>query len=410
MAPPAAPTRAYLALWAVFPVLVPFYLMGTVKSAPQLAGEVLSPHHPHTKVESGVPQIADFWMAGTMLLVFGGIGIVLWARYVPAVKAYAWFVAYVIVVNGIWSVWIRDSDWPLMRSALFYTYDFLLLLTFLTLYSCFGNALLRVTMYAVAASVLLQAALSPWGIDRTTVRQALFFNNPNQLGYFALLAGTVFYLCSRQVRAGVLLETVVYVAVAFLAAVSLSKAAVVALGLLLVLVFLKRPILLLLAGAFILVVLANVDSLTVLAEKLERRLDTYAADDSLEQRGYDRILNHPEYLLFGAGEGAHSRFISGHPGEMHSSWGTLLFCYGIIGTALFVWGLFLLLRRVDLRASLCLVPIFLYGSAHQGLRFSLFWVVLAVLGCLAPRAEPVPTDPVPKGPDRIPATPAPGLT
>jgi hypothetical protein len=402
MSPPVAPTRAYLALWAVFPVLVPFYLFSTTKTAPQLSGAPGSLHQMTTKVEGGVPQIADYWMTGVMLLVFGGIGIVLSTRFLPVIKAYAWFLAYAFVVNGIWSVWIRDGDWPLLRSALFYSYDFLLFVTFLILYSCFGHELLRVTLYAVAASVALQVVLSPWAIDRTTVRQSLFFNNPNQLGYYALLAATVFYLCSRHVRVGVVVQAGFYVAVALLAALSLSKAAVIAFGLLLVLVFLRRPVMLLLAGVFLCIVFVNVDDLSALADKLERRLDTASSDETLDERGYDRILNHPEYLLFGAGEGAHSRFISNHPGEMHSSWGTLLFSYGVIGTGLFLYGLYLLLRRVELRASLCLVPVFLYGSAHQGLRFTLFWLALAVLGCLATKPEPVPVDKDPS-PDAVPA-------
>lgn len=383
----AAPSRAYLVLWAVFPVLVPFYLMGTPRTAPQLAGDITPPPQLTLKIESGVPQIADYWMATLMLLVFAGIGIFLWRRFVPTVFAFAAFAAYALAVNLVWTVMVREPELPFLRSSLFYLYDLLLFVVVLVLYSCFGRAFLRVTLYAIAASVFLQVLLSPFAVDRMTFRQSLHFNNPNQLGYYAVLAGTVFYLCTLKIRVNPVLQVCVYTAVGYLAVVSLSKAALLALGALFVLVMLNRMAMLLLGGlalgAALLMVKPPPPGLGHnLGYNLERRIETEDADESFAKRGYDRILNHPEYLLFGAGEGANYRFISEHPGEMHSSWGTVLFSYGILGAGLFAYGLWVLVRHVPLRAGLALLPVLLYGSAHQGLRFTLFWVFLGVLCAL----------------------------
>jgi hypothetical protein len=114
------------------------------------------------------------------------------------------------------------------------------------------------------------------------------------------------------------------------------------------------------------------------------RLATPGEYDSLAARGYDRIVNHPEYLFFGAGEGAYERFKSElYPwGEIHSTFGTLLFCYGILGTGLFVCGLFFACRR-DLRAALYFLPAFVHGTAHHGGRFAFFWTMLAFVCCCA---------------------------
>src|SRR5262249_46628140 len=64
--------------------------------------------------------------------------------------------------------------------------------------------------------------------------------------------------------------------------------------------------------------------------------------------------------------------------EIHSSVGTILFCYGIIG--LFLAGRFVLLivRGAGWRMGLMLLPVLLHQLAHQGLRFSLMWVTLAL--------------------------------
>lgn len=379
--------KAYLAIWAVFPVLIPFYLMGTERAGPQLAGAALLPNQFPTKMESGVPQIADYWMVLLMVLVFAGPGILLLRRTVPSVLALSCFVFYALVVNTVWSILTNQPDLPFLRSSLFYVYDFLLLVVFLVLYARFGDDLLRVTLYALAASVFLQVLLSAYALDRSTFRQSLYFNNPNQLGYFAVLTGSIFYLGTVKIRINPYFQVLFYVGAGYLAALSLSKAALFGFGLLLLLILGRRASGLLLGAALLGGVVVLGLGQTTVWENLERRLESDSTDDSLGKRGYDRIFNHPEYLVFGAGEGAHHRFISDHPGEMHSSWGTMIFCYGVIGAGLFLFGLFRLLRGVPFQAGLALLPIFFYGSAHQGLRFTLFWVFLAFLCCLKKAPE-----------------------
>ena len=106
------------------------------------------------------------------------------------------------------------------------------------------------------------------------------------------------------------------------------------------------------------------------------------ADDSAEQRGYDRIWLYPEYLLYGAGEGAEERFgeTAGGDIEMHSTFGTVLFSYGIFGFGLFLLFLWIIFRRAPHRQLVYFAPICLYGLTHQGLRFSLMWVFLGTRG------------------------------
>src|SRR5207244_2905269 len=92
------------------------------------------------------------------------------------------------------------QDRSFVQSALFYIYDILLLLTFLVLHAVFRLRFLRLTVHAIAASVFLQVLLSPLATVPSWHRQTLFFTNENQLGYFALLATTVFFLGTRHFR------------------------------------------------------------------------------------------------------------------------------------------------------------------------------------------------------------------
>jgi hypothetical protein len=120
-----------------------------------------------------------------------------------------------------------------------------------------------------------------------------------------------------------------------------------------------------------------------IVDRATGRFETTADEDSgvsLAGRGYDRIWNHKEHWIVGAGEGAYTRFksdIGSH--ELHSSLGTLFFSYGIVGTSLFASFGFILLRGAGLRGVLQVIPAALYGLTHQGLRFTLLWVLLATV-------------------------------
>ncbi len=68
--------------------------------------------------------------------------------------------------------------------------------------------------------------------------------------------------------------------------------------------------------------------------------------------------------------------------EIHSSVGTILFSYGIVGSILFLVFTWRLIRRARWRLLILLLPPLLYAGAHQGLRFTMLWTVLAVFVAL----------------------------
>ena len=64
--------------------------------------------------------------------------------------------------------------------------------------------------------------------------------------------------------------------------------------------------------------------------------------------------------------------------EIHSSAATVLFSYGVVGATLFIVFIVRLMRGASLRSAMMLLPPVIYTVAHQGLRFSMLWIVLAV--------------------------------
>jgi hypothetical protein len=122
--------------------------------------------------------------------------------------------------------------------------------------------------------------------------------------------------------------------------------------------------------------------LTALERRSDRlgRLAAYFAQD----RHLIWLVDYPEHLILGAGEGASERFYTPRyredsGAEVHSTLGVVLFAYGIPGTALFLLFLWRLARADPAHVLTLIVPLLVYGLAHNGLRFSLLWFCLAVV-------------------------------
>lgn len=100
-------------------------------------------------------------------------------------------------------------------------------------------------------------------------------------------------------------------------------------------------------------------------------------DDSLSMRGYDRISDYPQYWVFGAGEGAYERFDNATY-EFHSTLGTVQVSYGIVGLLQFLFIIFYVIRKNGFKGWYILACLLIYGLAHNGLRNSMFWMLLSL--------------------------------
>jgi hypothetical protein len=360
----------FLKLWFVYPLLVPFYLMGK------------TPIPGTEKVEGGVPQIADYYLIAFMALVLCKLPFRLRGSAVMVAQALVCFIGWTAVVNLAWSTELEDLS--LVKSSLYYVYDGLLLFTCLVLYANFKEQFLYVTVQSVGTSVVLQAILSPLAPQGNNIfRQAAFFNNENQLGYFCVLAATIFVLGARRFSIRLRYQAIFFAALGYLALISQSRGGLLGLGVLTVVSCLGRPVRLLFTFGGAAVVYLVLALTPQMLSKSDGRLVTGGEYDTPATRGYDRIVNYPEYTLLGAGEGVYERFRSElYASEIHSSYGTLLFCYGIPGTLLFTLML-LFICQSDPWIGLYLIPAFVHGVGHQGLRFAFFWTMLAFLCAMA---------------------------
>lgn len=235
----------------------------------------------------------------------------------------------------------------------------------------------------VASTFLVFSGSSLVLTDQGMSRSIGSFNNPNQLGYFSVcsagIISAIWYVEKRY--------TSIYIfgmALAFYsAATSLSKAAM--LGIVFYLFIMITGLKWWQKACVIAVVSASMLGLSEIDVediKFIRRLGSIGqdSDDSFEARGYGIVMDPDLRLLYGWGEG-YANSLIGH--EVHSTFGNIVVSYGFAGSALALIAVTRLVSRslnskgLVYTASMTL-PVMVYGIAHNGIRFSIFWVFLSV--------------------------------
>jgi len=330
---------------------------------------------------SGLPQPGN-----ALLFVLVPLALKGWNGKLPAsirrtLRPLAWFTAWVFVVNFSWA--LIHWKWGLqdyVLHPLYYIFNAVVFFTALVIYQRHGEVFVRVTGYVVIGVVLFQVVASVVSRGDVT-RGTLFFNNPNQLGYYALLSACLIALVQRPVKMSIVTASIALTGCTYLSVLSASRAATAGIGILFVLLVFSNPRLIIVGIIAAVGLLAVGGPIASSMDYSQRRalLERDPNADFVEERGYDRLWDYKEHLLLGAGEGDVERFSSAETArEIHSSAATVLFSYGVVGATLFLLFALRVITRAHLRSTVILVPTFAYTIAHQGLRFTMLWVLLAV--------------------------------
>lgn len=341
--------------------------------------------------ESALPQVSHMLFLLLALMNFG-----LQVRPIPGgteVRILAALVALIFVRQVLYG--IAASEFALMP-AIHAAFNLVVFLTIRSYALRSPDETWRVVLWGLAAGVLIETAALLSGGFRlyvsavVTDRAIGTFNNPNQLGYYAVLVFSVAFLAHLRGTLSLAWLVASYAVCGFLVALSLSKAAMLAFlfvgsaffrgwrfGLFLLLcasVPLFFPLLIEQVSAF-----RFADRLMSIGR---------SRDDSLVARGFGPLLDPDWRLAFGWGEGYVTDLIGV---EIHSTLGNVLISYGIVGFALFA--AFLLACFSSIAAShgrtaalVAIAAFNVYGIAHNGIRFTMLWVFLALTFSVARRA------------------------
>jgi len=373
-------------VWALFVFLIPFYVFS-----------------------SGVPQPGDMLVIPLVLMTLRSWNGRLDRRARRPVVTLAAFTLWIVIVDWGWALVLGNfgllgAD-TFLLFPIYYIYNALVFLVVCVLYQRYGKRFLSLTLNLVFLTVVVQtaAALLAYRVVGGGHRGVGFFNNPNQLGFFVLVAASIIALGKGRLGFGSIKSGIGLTLCLYLALLSASRAAVIGSGLLFALTVISSPKRLVVVVLVVVPLLAIGGPFSDALDRTQARLaeQRYPQFNFFQQRGYDRILANKEYWLLGAGEGGTSRFVDTTvigATEIHSSIGTIFFSYGIVGISLFLVFLYRVVERGALRTTIILLPALSYTVAHQGLRATLVWILFALIVCikLMPRTDPVPAAPAMK--------------
>lgn len=345
---------------------------------------------------SGQPQISHFILLVFAILVFVQIGGEFSVR-LSGLVIFMFFTVW-IVVRQIYFIG-EGGPGSLFGSkhliaVAFYIFNFIIFLSVFAFTERNPDSALRIAFYAflaavaVAVGAALIAGSSLRSEDGELVRAVGSFNNPNQLGYFSLCAIGVLLLIWRATKVN---QVYLWVGVAgciYLCLLSLSKSAIISCAVyslcMLAGVTGRKRVVFFFVFAVAVAALIRTDFSEF---QFASRLSTVGLDndDSLEGRGYGLIFRGLPYFIFGSGEG-YAQMIIGH--EVHSTFFSVAISYGIVGLVPILLLIISIFGRLVsafgfVFAVGLLSPTLLYGVAHNGSRFSIFWLFLAICSAVA---------------------------
>jgi hypothetical protein len=341
---------------------------------------------------SGTPQPADFLLLLTIVATL----LVAWRQAPSEPVLYislALFGGWIVLVNAIW--FFISPDFLFLKKTSFYLFNMLVFWFVVTAGYHDFERLKVVVWWSCVIALMTQVLYLEFVFHGLGKRATGTFNNPNQLGYWALLLMASLAVVKERapLRA---LDILALGAGFYVLMLSLSKAATIS-GMVLILFIiafcrLQRASGLVLSVLLVLGLLFQIASGGLVerfrsfeaVNNLEHRLSGlgHQEDDSLLHRGYIRLLQHPQYLAFGAGEGGFERLSQDakkQGKELHSTLGTILMSYGLIGLGLFAILMLVIFGRAPPASIAYLMPVMMYSITHVGIRFSEFWVFLGLV-------------------------------
>ncbi len=312
------------------------------------------------------------------------------------------FLICVMAVNGIYWLLIKHPD--SIKYSIYWSYAIMIIWSFRQIGT--RTSVLQVSAGILKLSILFQTAIWLLGYGRTyyeywgATRFMGTFNNPNQMAYviFLILLLLYFYEPDKKkfwlfgIMAGILIGATKSTGV-FLGWVSLAffdgliifyrlsrkrKGYRICWGIFWCCIAVGVPLFLWLIWpeSGFLIEKTNYSLIARIQEKIYK-VWTGGLKGLVYDRGWERMILYPQYLLYGAGEGNEGRFsLAVWQSEIHSTLFSIWFCYGIGPLLLFVRWLYDNLKQVFVKYWPVYAALFLECITVINYRQPFFWLVL----------------------------------
>jgi hypothetical protein len=343
---------------------------------------------------SSLPQIGPLTFAVMFIGVFmsGGLVIDLEDKFqVRAVLYIALFAGWALIVDGLYSV--TEHTIEPVASAPFYAFGLLVTLVFLTVMNRGGETAARAIYYAFAFGAITQAMIAAAGLGRMyfNLREMNFFDNPNQLGYFAVLTSVYLTYFGRQLKINFAWQNFALICAAYICFRSLSRAGAAAIvaTILLDYALFERNRIRWFVILFVSVVVGGLYAESIRNAVIDAFVNSRfagggigaghsGANEFMEYRHYEYLLAESSRLLVGWGDGQFQKHFGGVV-ELHATLPAILLCFGVPGITLFLLLIWNSVRANWKDAIVTLGPLLVYGFTHNGSRNPMLFAIFAVV-------------------------------
>lgn len=326
------------------------------------------------------------------------------------------FIIGVILVSTIYSIIYKRLDF--IHSASFYIFNFIGIILF---YYCimenenFINNMRKICIF----NIYLQFIICVLKIGRMygIIRYMGTFNDPNQFAFFIFSTLINIYIINRLLRLNyvkkinykyIIANLITYTLSGFLIIKSSSLGVIAGLlifALILIIDFVyfmiknvyltnKKLVVTVFSILIILIFISllTMDNFNLKYQTIEDNYIIIRATEKIhrinvsegnifQERGYDKILNYPYKIILGAGHGYNERYNSYHTGEIHATFPSILFYYGVIPfICLCIW-IWKNIKFVPNQTKLIYLSVLIESLTLLNQRQLLFWTLI-ILGSL----------------------------
>ncbi|MGV2998971.1 hypothetical protein ACEF15_02410 [Streptococcus suis] len=330
-------------------------------------------------------------------------------------KPYLIFYGFVITINLIYFfIYLGETSLlSFILPILYYLYNlFVIMLCRYFYHNEEGLIRLRLVIrLSLYVQLLLYFTTPSFLVDTSQVRYTGTFNDPNQLGFFLLSSIYIIVVINRMLghKEKILDHTCALILLFATSStgILLGFAALYFCNLLFIestMVLLKKMLLLLLGSFAVLILFQIVGTVFIsgledsflyqrLLTKINKGLmnssnnsGSYGELTLLQERGIDRVLLYPQYLIFGAGEGYYKRFVlSAIQLEIHSTFLGILFYYGIIPFTSLVYWIWGNIRKAGYLIWVVFLPLIIESFTLANQRQPYFWILFVLASTILVR-------------------------
>lgn len=351
---------------------------------------------------SGMPQVSDYILLITFFITLAFTKMSTIVSVIKNNSKFFIFLVFVQLINMLYALIYDDAIFIL--HGMYYIFDALGIILF---FICLKN--IKKSRDTISSgfkiALITQLVIFFLGTGRyyDITRYMGTFNDPNQFAYFCLLSFGFIFLLKDKKKRNIITELPYFAISLFLIIKSASTGMFVGMGIFAILYaipFIKGIIRKIKHNVFYVpIILAclflaatglktinffendNPNSNNVIT-RVEKKISRAKGDEKIDlwqERGYDHIYYYPYYVIYGAGEGGYWRFDKAfHQDEIHATFPSFLFCYGIIPTTFVLLWFYEKLKKQNFECLCVYIALIAESFTLINSRQVLFWVIFAM--------------------------------